>query len=202
MDLVYLDLACQRGARGVRGRLRRIPRERGEAPVSCRRAATLDELLESADVVSLHAGARRLDEAPDRCRPPRADEGRRHPGELGSRPADRRGRPRRALPPPPVVLGRPSTCSSASPSSPRPARPAQRGRRPPPRLGHRLDAPRHGDAGRGQRRRRAVRLAGLERRRRAPSSAPTRRGRRRASSMPPTFACPPSPPRGRRATGR
>ncbi len=202
MDLVYLDLACQRGARGVRGRLWRIPREsrRGAGLVpACRHARRVARERRRRQPAP---GARRLDEAPDRCRPPRADEGRGDPRQLGSRPAHRRGRPRGTLPPPPVILGRPRRVRARTRALPRPARPAQRGRRPPPRLGHRLDAPRHGDAGRGQRRRRAVGLAGLEwRRRPLPRLRPAAR-RRRASSMRRPFACPPSPPRGGRATRR
>ena len=55
MDLVYLDLHANQELEESVAAYGAFLERRDEAPVSCHRAATLDELLESADVVSLHA---------------------------------------------------------------------------------------------------------------------------------------------------
>ena len=54
MDLVYLDLRANEDLEASVAAYGAFLESRGETPVSCRRAATLEELLESADVVSLH----------------------------------------------------------------------------------------------------------------------------------------------------
>ena len=54
MDLVYLDLHANAELEAFVAAYGAFLASRGERPVSCRRAATLDEVLESADVVSLH----------------------------------------------------------------------------------------------------------------------------------------------------
>jgi glycerate dehydrogenase len=55
MDLVYHDVRRNEALERYVADYARFLEEHGEAPVACRRADGLDDLLESADVVSLHA---------------------------------------------------------------------------------------------------------------------------------------------------
>lgn len=55
MDLLYHDLARNEALEAHIARYSRFLESVGERPVSCRRTGSLEELLEEADVVSLHA---------------------------------------------------------------------------------------------------------------------------------------------------
>ena len=90
MDLLYFDLAENAALEAFVRDYGAFLAGRGEPPVSCRRVATLEELLRTADVVSLHLA---LDESTthmiDATRLAQMKEGG-HPRELRSRSADRR----------------------------------------------------------------------------------------------------------------
>ena len=122
MDLLYFDLAGERGARGLRARLRRLsgPARRAARDLPARR----DPRRAPADRRRRQpaSGARQVDDPHDRRDAPRPDEGGGHPRELRPRSADRRSRPwsRTA-----VAIRRStrrSTSSSTSRGSPRVSR--------------------------------------------------------------------------------
>ena len=193
MDLVYYDARRNAELEAYVAAYGEFLASRGEQPVSCRRAATLDELLGAADVVSLHLALDDDHEARDRRRPARPDEDARHPRELGARPSDRRARARRALSQPPRRSRRRSTCSRTSRGS----------RRGLLELDNVVAVPHIGSATGWTRRGMATLAAanvsacsragppGRATSRR--SCRPSRRARRPASSTPPSWACPRGP---------
>ena len=109
---------------------------------SCRRRGVVEEVLRQADVVSLHAVLSEATAAPHRRAAAGADERRRR---SSSTPAAARWSTKRrwwALPQPPAVPRRPRRLRARAGHAAGARRAAQRRHRPPPGLGHELDATR------------------------------------------------------------